>query len=84
MYVVVAYDIKNDKKRNKLAKELLKYGIRTQKSVFECEINKKELKNIKKAAKKFSNDTDLVSVYEINNIKRIGNVNYLEVDDFVF
>ena len=84
MYIVIAYDIENDKKRNKLAKELLKYGIRTQKSVFECEINRKDLNKIKKIAKKFSYDTDLVSVYEIKEIDRIGNVDYLEIDDFVF
>ena len=84
MYIVIAYDIKSDKKRNKLAKELLKYGIRTQKSVFECEIKSSMLKEIKKIAKKFSYDTDLVSVYEIKKIDRIGNVDYLEIDDFVF
>ena len=84
MYIVIAYDIENNKKRNKLAKELLKYGIRTQKSVFECEIKPSILKNIKKVAKKFSYDTDLVSVYEIREIDRIGNVDYLEIDDFVF
>ena len=84
MYIVIAYDIENNKKRNKLAKELLKYGIRTQKSVFECEINRKDLNKIKKIAKKFSYDTDLVSVYEIKEIDRIGNVDYLEIDDFVF
>ena len=84
MYIVIAYDIQNNKKRNKLAKELLKYGIRTQKSVFECEINRKDLNKIKKIAKKFSYDTDLVSVYEIKEIDRIGNVDYLEIDDFVF
>ncbi|MEO1959001.1 MAG: CRISPR-associated endonuclease Cas2 [Nautiliaceae bacterium] len=31
---MVAYDISSDNKRTKLAKELLKFGIRTQKSFF--------------------------------------------------
>jgi len=86
MYVIVAYDIRSDKKRMKLAKNLLQFGIRTQKSMFECEVNKKELNIIKKLAKKFSDDEDFVTVYEIyeKDTKRIGNVKYIEVDDFVF
>ena len=86
MYVIVAYDIRNDKKRMKLAKNLLQFGIRTQKSVFECEVNKKELAIIKKIASKFSDDNDLVTLYEIykNDTKRMGDVKYLEVDDVVF
>jgi len=86
MYVIVAYDIRSNKKRSKLAKNLLQFGIRTQKSMFECEVNKKELNIIKKLAKKFSDDEDFVTVYEIyeRDTKRIGNVKYLEIDDLVF
>ena len=86
MYVVIAYDIRSNKKRNKLAKNLLQFGIRTQKSLFECEINKKELNIIKKIAEKFSDDEDFVSVYEIyeKDTKRIGDIKYLEIDDLIF
>ena len=86
MYVIVAYDIRSNKKRNNLAKNLLQFGIRTQKSMFECEINKRELAIIKKLAKKYSDDEDFVTVYEIydKDTKRIGNTNYLEIDDLVF
>ena len=86
MYIIVAYDIRSDKKRMKLAKNLLQFGIRTQKSMFECEVNKKELAIIKKIAAKFSDDEDFVTVYEISakDTKRIGDVKYLEVDDLVF
>ena len=86
MYVVVAYDIRSDVKRGKLAKNLLQFGIRTQKSMFECEVNKKELSIIKKLAKKFSDDEDYVTLYEVSNsdTKRIGDVKYLEIDDLIF
>jgi len=86
MYVIVAYDIRSNKKRAKLAKNLLQFGIRTQKSMFECEINGKELNIIKKLAKKFSDDEDFVTVYEIyeKDTKRIGKVEYLEIDDLIF
>ncbi|MCC8198152.1 MAG: CRISPR-associated endonuclease Cas2 [Tannerellaceae bacterium] len=35
-FCVVAYDIQDDKKRNKIAKILEKYGVRVNYSVFEC------------------------------------------------
>jgi len=86
MYVIVAYDIRSDRKRTKLAKNLLQFGIRTQKSLFECEVNKKELNIIKKLVKKFSDDEDFVTIYKIyeKDTKRIGKVEYLEIDDFIF
>jgi len=87
MYVVVAYDIKNDKSRNFFAKEMLKFGIRTQKSFFECDdIGKKEINIIKKLAKKVCDNEDFVTIYitEKRRFKRIGDVEYLEIDDLVF
>ncbi|WP_456479974.1 CRISPR-associated endonuclease Cas2 [Nautilia sp.] len=84
MHTIIAYDISNDKQRSSLAKELLKFGIRTQKSFFECDINVKELKLIKKIVKKFSENDDFVTVYEVQELKRAGNVEYLEIDDLVF
>lgn len=40
---IIAYDIENNKRRNKLAKLLSEFGIRIQFSVFECTLTKKEL-----------------------------------------
>ncbi|WP_457561946.1 CRISPR-associated endonuclease Cas2 [Caminibacter pacificus] len=84
MYVVVTYDISNNKQRNKLAKELLVFGIRTQKSFFECEVTEKELKIIKKILKKYSQSDDFVTIYNVKVIDRIGDVEYLEIDDLIF
>jgi len=86
MYIVITYDIKVDKKRNRLAKELLQFGIRTQKSFFECEVGGRELTIIKQIAKRYSQNDDLVTIYTTHRDKfsRIGNVNYLEIDDLVF
>ena len=83
MYVVIAYDISNDKKRTKLAKELLRFGIRTQKSFFECDVSEKELKTIKKIIKKYSQNDDYVTIYRVKELMRIGDVEYLEIDDLV-
>ena len=86
MYVVVTYDIVNEKQRNKLAKELLQFGIRTQKSFFECEVNKYEIKIIKQIVNRIVDKDDLVTIYYTNEnkIQRIGDVKYLEIDDIVF
>ncbi len=52
MLVVVSYDIVDDKKRTQLAKKLLNFGQRVQYSVFECDLNKKQLDQMKKQALK--------------------------------
>ena len=38
MFLVVCYDIPDDKKRTRLGKALEGFGYRVQKSVFECEL----------------------------------------------
>ncbi|RKY67547.1 MAG: CRISPR-associated endonuclease Cas2 [Candidatus Latescibacterota bacterium] len=43
MFIVVSYDIVDDKTRNKIAKTLLDYGTRVQYSVFECVLTKEQL-----------------------------------------
>jgi len=48
MVTMVIYDITDTPRRQKLHKFLKEYGINTQKSVFECKINKRELDEIRK------------------------------------
>lgn len=38
MFLIVSYDITNDKRRNKVSQTLLDFGTRVQYSVFECDI----------------------------------------------
>jgi len=38
LYIVVCYDIIDDRKRAKVAKVMQSYGVRVQKSVFDCRI----------------------------------------------
>ena len=81
----IVYDISDDKLRNKLAKELFRYGIRTQLSVFEAEADKNELKKIELLAKKYSEGKDKVSVYEISQeIKRFGDIKFIDSNDLIF
>lgn len=46
MFVVVSYDISDDGKRKKIAEILKDYGARVQYSVFECNLDKRQLKQM--------------------------------------
>ena len=64
MTYVISYDICNTKRRNKISKILLDYGIRVQYSVFECDINKKQITEIKaKIMEVIDKKKDKVNVY---------------------
>ena len=52
MYIVVSYDIVDDKKRTRVAKELLSYGRRVQKSVFECLLDERRFLEMKQRIEK--------------------------------
>ncbi|MCW2279335.1 CRISPR-associated endonuclease Cas2 [Heliophilum fasciatum] len=46
MRYVIAYDIANDRRRQKVAAFLQEYGRRVEKSLFECNVNKADLQMI--------------------------------------
>ncbi len=48
MLVVVAYDVRDDKRRSKVASELLNFGTRVQFSVFECHLDEERLVVLRK------------------------------------
>ncbi len=47
MFVIVSYDIKDDKRRNAVSDELLNFGKRVQKSVFECFLEEQQIVELK-------------------------------------
>jgi len=49
-FVLIVYDISNDKRRTKLHNLLLDYGTPVQYSAFECILEAKNLAKLKKAA----------------------------------
>ena len=51
-FVVVAYDIPDDRRRGRLHKALLSYGSPVQYSVFECLVDDKELDRLKQAVRR--------------------------------
>ena len=67
MFVVVAYDIADDRRRNRVATILSDYGERVNFSVFECEFkNSTELEVLKsKLKRKINAKNDHVRYYPI-------------------
>jgi CRISPR-associated protein Cas2 len=51
-FVVVAYDIPDDRRRVRLHKVLLGYGTPVQYSVFECLVDRDELARMKRAVRR--------------------------------
>ena len=51
-FVLVVYDISNDRRRTKLHNLLLDYGSPVQYSVFECTLDEENLKKLKAAVRK--------------------------------
>ncbi len=89
LYVVVAYDIPDDKRRLQIARVLLGYGERVQYSLFECQISKVEYLRMKeKLDELIDPNEDAVSFYFLcescrGKIQRIGNKRPLP-DDAIF
>lgn len=51
-FIVVAYDISDDRRRQKIAKVLLNYGVRKNFSVFECALTETQIKAMKSKLEK--------------------------------
>ncbi len=64
VYVLIIYDIVENKKRTKLAKFLLGYGFRIQKSCFEAILPDNKFQKLLKGLERFISEED-----EINSIR---------------
>ena len=65
-YVVVCYDITDNKRRVKIAKILEDYGVRAQYSVFECVIDEKHYNEMKeRILAVMEEETDKVYFYNL-------------------
>ena len=65
LYVLIIYDIMDNKKRNKLAKHLQGYGFRIQKSAFEAMLFARLYTKLKKELEKFASEEDSIRMYKI-------------------
>ena len=65
VFVLIIYDIMENKTRNKLSKLLLGYGFRVQKSAFEAIITKKKYAELLKKLPAYVSMEDSIRVYKI-------------------
>jgi len=77
-FVVVAYDISDDRRRERVAKILEGFGERVQYSVFECRLDRVQYLRLRHALEDvIQADVDVVSFYflcesDVRRIERIG------------
>jgi len=66
MFYLIAYDISDTKKRNKVVKVLESYGYRVNYSVFELNLKAKELESITNTLKEYIDTNDSIRVYSFS------------------
>jgi len=77
-FVVVAYDISDDRRRERVAKILEAYGERVQYSVFECRLDRMQFLRLRHALEEvILPEEDAVSFYflceaDVRRIERVG------------
>lgn len=65
LYVVVAYDIEDDRRRARIARLLEGYGERVQYSVFECELEERHLQRLVRSLQRLLEPGDAVRIYRL-------------------
>lgn len=58
MFIVVSYDISDDKRRTKIMKTLRDFGHHVQYSVFECDLKPQVYERMRQRLKRFITDKD--------------------------
>ena len=77
MFIVLCYDISDDRRRTKISDILEGFGSRVQKSVFECDISTKQFQKLKQRLGKVLKDDDGLRYYVLcaNCVPKIEVVN---------
>lgn len=86
LFVLIIYDIVNNAKRVKIAKELEGYGFRIQKSAFEAVITKKKYEKLVRELRTMISDEDSIRVYKIigkGQVVNIGKIIENRQDDII-
>lgn len=77
-YLVIAYDITNDDRRNKISNILSAHGKRVNKSVFECFLKEKEIQRLKNRIEGLLKKSEDIVLYYylckgcLDKIERVG------------
>jgi len=85
---VIAYDVSDDRRRNRLARLLLDYGDRVQGSVFEADLSSDEVERILSRAAELVESAESLKVYVLcadcaDRVRSLGRDWPLGGDDLV-
>ena len=86
-YVLVIYDIIDNKRRTFLAKTLSGFGYRVQESAFEAMLTKPQLAKLLTKIEQFSQDEDNIRIYKIRGDAAVtfyGEGRLVSGEDFIF
>jgi CRISPR-associated protein Cas2 len=90
MLYLVCYDVVQDRRRNRVSNLLKGYGVRVQKSVFECVLNEDQYDMIcRRLSWYIDTEEDQVRLYPMTKyarqqVKIVGLNPELQIDDNVF
>ncbi len=90
MFYLVCYDIVNNRRRTKVSNLLQGYGLRVQKSVFECVLSPDQYKTVQKRLHKLIKEQeDQIRFYPMSPrhrqlVKIVGMQPDFQVDDVAF
>ena len=65
-YLLLIYDVPNDKRRTKLSKLMEGYGRRVQMSAFECKLNSKQHKSMLHNLERMADKDDNIRIYYLS------------------
>lgn len=77
MFVIVSYDIPDDKRRTRVMKMLRGYGAHVQESVFECDLEPATFRQMRKRLKEMINqEKDNVRLYHLcqSDVERVEGI----------
>jgi len=68
MFIVAVYDIANEKRLRRVATTMKDYGVRVQRSVFECIVEKEQLSRLTEEMRHLiDSEQDKVRIYSLCN-----------------
>ena len=87
LFVLIIYDIVDNRRRTKFAKMLQGYGFRIQKSSFEAMISRRKYEKLLKEIPPFVSESDSVRVYRLRGsgeIVKFGRDDSMQQEDVIF
>ena len=85
--VVVSFDITENKRRYRMAKFLKHYGLRVQRSVYECVLEEKQYNRLLEGIVKYIDECqDLLRIYKLTgrtDVRIFGTVGETEYEDVI-